>query len=699
MSGIAEICWPVQRAPEGLELLARAAGLPRRPTHRSYEAEPGEENVDASLKNTAARLGLEVEAVDASFGEIDSLLRSAGPAIIRAGGDTVVMLVRRRGRRLTVIGPDHRERAVRVDALRRALVDPEAAPLVADAERLADEAGVRAANRSAVASALVLERLRSRRLRGVWLLRIPSGASFGAQITRVGGRRQLVLLALAHASQYGLWIGAWWLLGRAALQGRLDASWLAAWALALLTLVPLQLAALWLQGRVAITVGALLKQRLLTGAFGLEPEEIRREGAGHLLGRVIEAEAVESLALGGGFMALLAALELVIAAGVLAIASPLLAMLLVLWTGIAGALAWVFFRRRLEWVRLRIGLTLDLIEAMIGHRTRIAQLRRAEWHRGEDEALERYVHVSSFMDRAAVALLAIVPRGWILVGLCGLAPTFVFGAGGSASPTALAIGLGGILLGFKAFHRLTAGVWSLAGAAIAWRQTAPIFDAATRRRSEPVATVSTTDSTTSMVLDATDLRFTHTGRNQPVLRGCTLSLAAGERVILQGPSGCGKSTLASLLAGLRTPQSGLLLADGLDRHTLGLDGWRRRVVLVPQFHENHLALGSVAFNLLMGAEWPAREADFTRAERVLRDLGLGDTLDRMPSGLLQTIGETGWQLSHGERSRVYLARALLQQPDVLILDESFAQLDPENMHLALDAVESRGNAVLLIAHP
>ena len=128
------------------------------------------------------------------------------------------------------------------------------------------------------------------------------------------------MLALAHASQYGLWIGAWWLLGRAALQGRLDAAWLAAWALALLTLVPLQLAALWLQGRVAITVGALLKQRLLTGAFGLEPEEIRREGAGHLLGRVIEAEAVESLALGGGFMALLAALELVIAAGVLAIA-------------------------------------------------------------------------------------------------------------------------------------------------------------------------------------------------------------------------------------------------------------------------------------------------------------------------------------------------------------------------------------------
>ena len=71
----------------------------------------------------------------------------------------------------------------------------------------------------------------------------------------------------------------------------------------------------------------------------------------------------------------------------------------------------------------------------------------------------------------------------------------------------------------------------------------------------------------------------------------------------------------------------------------------------------------------------------------------------MPSGILQTVGETGWQLSHGERSRLYLARALLQNPDVLILDESFAQLDPDTMHLALDTVVSRARSVVLIAHP
>jgi ATP-binding cassette subfamily B protein len=367
-------------------------------------------------------------------------------------------------------------------------------------------------------------------------------------------------------------------------------------------------------------------------------------------------------------------------------------VLLVLWTLGAAALGAVFFHRRLEWVRLRLGMTLDLIERIVGHRTRLAQQPRTEWHAGEDEALEGYVHAAAAMDRAAAWLLALVPRGWVVVALCGLTPMFV--GGGSAAT--IAVALGGILLAFRAFDRLTGGLWSLTGAAIAWRQTAPVFHAAARGAADRSAVEG---PPAPAPLDAVDLRFRHQGRGEPVLRGCTISVAPGDRVVLQGSSGGGKSTLASLLAGLRTPSSGLLLLGGIDRHSLGLAGWRRRVVLVPQFHENHLVLGSVAFNVLMGVEWPPREDDFARAERLLRELGLGGTLDRMPSGLLQTIGETGWQLSHGERSRIFLARALLQNPDVLILDESFAQLDPENLQLAIDAVSSRTPAVLLIAHP
>jgi ABC-type transport system involved in cytochrome bd biosynthesis fused ATPase/permease subunit len=71
----------------------------------------------------------------------------------------------------------------------------------------------------------------------------------------------------------------------------------------------------------------------------------------------------------------------------------------------------------------------------------------------------------------------------------------------------------------------------------------------------------------------------------------------------------------------------------------------------------------------------------------------------MPAGLFQQVGETGWQLSYGERSRVFLARALLQGADVVILDESFGALDPETLHQAMDCVRGRAETLVVTAHP
>lgn len=686
--------WPLARGAEGLELLARTAGLPvRSSTHAT--AAPGLGEREHLILDAAAALELDVDTVDTTVGGVDAFLRTSGPAIVRVGADSLLMLVACRGGSLRTVCPDHRVAWVSREVVRRAIVEPEAAPLRDETARLIEAAGVAPAKRATVVRALVNERLRTRKVPVGWVIRIPHGASFRAQLVAAGARRRAAWVVALHALQYIVWVCAWWLLGTAALQGRFDPAWLAAWTLALFTLLPLQLGALWLQGTLAIRVGALFKQRLLAGALRLDPEEIRTDGAGRLLGRVIEAEAVESLALGGGVMAVLAAVELVIAGGVLALAAPLLSALLVMWAAVAAALTFVYVRRRTDWVRLRVALTHDVIEKMLGHRTRAAQQPRDEWHHGEDETIERYVRASTVMDRAAVSLIGLVPRGWTLLGLCGLAPLFVSGA----PATSLAIGLGGVLLAFRAFDRLTSGLWSLTGAAIAWRQTASVFAAAARSAGSTASTTPLGANRDGSQLEASDLRFTHAGRSDPVLRGCSLAIAPGDKVLLEGPSGGGKSTLASILSGLRSPQSGLLLLGGLDPQTLGLAAWRRRVVLVPQFHENHVVLGSVAFNALMGVDWPPSEGDFGRADALLRELGLGDTLDRMPSGLLQTVGETGWQLSHGERSRLYLARALLQNPDILILDESFAQLDPENMHRALTAVNARARSVLLIAHP
>jgi len=101
----------------------------------------------------------------------------------------------------------------------------------------------------------------------------------------------------------------------------------------------------------------------------------------------------------------------------------------------------------------------------------------------------------------------------------------------------------------------------------------------------------------------------------------------------------------------------------------------------------------------MGRRWPPRPEDLAEAEAVCAELGLGPLLARMPSGMMQMVGEGGWQLSHGERSRLYLARALLQGAEVVILDESFGALDPETLDQCVDCVYRRAQTLVVIAHP
>jgi ATP-binding cassette subfamily B protein len=300
-----------------------------------------------------------------------------------------------------------------------------------------------------------------------------------------------------------------------------------------------------------------------------------------------------------------------------------------------------------------------------------------------------------------VALQVLVPRCWLLVGVLGLAPGFVTG---SSLPVGLAVGVGGLVLAYRALRGLVESLDRLMGAFIAWQRIQLFWRAAARR--EPLgqpgltALLSPAPSPDGRpLLDGRDLVFRYRDRPEAVLQGTGLRIHAGDRILLEGTSGGGKSTLAALLAGCRVPTSGLLLLEGLDRETLGAEGWRRRVVVAPQFHENHVLMGTFAFNALMGRGWPPRRADLEEAERVCRALELGPLLDRMPAGMQQIVGETGWQLSHGEKSRLYLARALLQHAEVIILDESFAALDPQTLQRTLRFVLEKAPTVLVIAHP
>ena len=700
------IAWPANRVGEALEALAQRSGL--RPKSIELPMPPGNIADDPHrlglwIESAASSLGLEVEPIEIRYADIERALATAAPALIRCSDGQLLVLPDAE----TVLDPDlelqrwGRETlcAEICAAAEVPFLNDLGAPFLSELDNLLKATAIPERRRNRVRAALLRQRLAGARVGHAWLLRLPPGSSFGLQLRLARIPQRLAMLAGAHVVQYVLWLASWFIVGLGALEGRLDRGLLLAWALLLLTLVPIRGIITWLQGLVSITVGGMLKERLLCGALRLKPDEIRHQGAGQLLGRVIESEALESLALSGGFMALVSVIELVLAAVVLSAGAGGIghALLLALWMAIVGVLGWRYFQEERRWTDARISMTHDLVERMVGHRTRLAQEPREHWHDSEDQGLERYQNVSQAVDRRGALLMAVVPRGWLVVGVAGLAPTFVSGHAAAA----LAVSVGGLLLAYRAFRRLASGMWNLTEAAIAWKQVAPLFEAAAREETpgSPALAAMESASEREAIIEARDIIFRYPNHPEPVLQRCNLSIAAGERLLLEGPSGGGKSTLASLLTGMLRPESGLLLARGLDRQTLGAHGWLRRVASAPQFHENHVLTGTFAFNLLMGKDTWVSEKDYHEAESICRELGLGPLLEKMPAGMLQMVGESGWQLSHGERSRLYIARALLQGSDVLIFDESFAALDPENLRLALDCVMNRASTVMVIAHP
>ena len=706
-SDVLNLAWPASKLGEALEAIARKSGLSPRQVEAPNPASSQITNrtsLGAWVEITAGMMGLEAEPVETTYPKVDSFLQSAGPALVPVMDKLerrYFALLGSTGRNVMILAPDVSIHRLNRELVRKALIVDQEAPLEQGVEGLLSKAGVPRRRFARARAAVMRERLSQARLDAGWLLRLRPGAGFWRQLRFARLPRHLVNLGILYALQYSLALLAWWILGKAALGDHLDRGWLLAWALLLLTAAPLRLFAGWSQGLFVIGAGGLLKQRLLYGALRLEPEEVRREGVGQLLGRVIESSSVESLALSGGFLGLVAAIELAMAAMVLGLgaAGALHVIALLVWVALALLISWWYLRRSRPWTEMRLTMTNDLIERMVGHRTRLAQEARESWHEGEDQMAERYIESSGAMDRAAT-IHAGVARGWLLIGVAGLVPVFI---SGNASPAAIAISLGGILLASRALMKLIQSMSSLASAAIAWRQAAPLFRAAAREESEAPAAAQLDFGMSEplagqTVLEAHDVGFRYQGRGEAVLRGCNLRIHVGDRLLLRGASGGGKSTFASLLTGLRSPESGLLLLGGLDQRTLGSDAWRKRVVAAPQFHENHVITSTFAFNLLMGRRWPPTEEDVKEADAVCRNLQLGDLLDRMPAGMLQMVGETGWQLSHGERSRLYMARALLQGADVVILDESFGALDPETLRQCLRYALDYSPTLLVIAH-
>ncbi|SRR5579875_617118 len=196
------------------------------------------------------------------------------------------------------------------------------------------------------------------------------------------------------------------------------------------------------------------------------------------------------------------------------------------------------------------------------------------------------------------------------------------------------------------------------------------------------------------VLRLENVSFSYDSREAPVLHDVTIAINCGQITAIIGPSGAGKSTIADILMGLVTPQHGRVTVDGVAMTELQMRAWRERVGYVAQ--DTFLLHDTIRANL----RWAHPQASETEMYRALEMAAAGDFVARLPKGLDTVVGDRGILLSHGERQRIALARALLRQPQLLVLDEALNSLDSETEQKVWRAVEGlRGKVtVIVIAH-
>jgi ATP-binding cassette subfamily C protein CydCD len=188
--------------------------------------------------------------------------------------------------------------------------------------------------------------------------------------------------------------------------------------------------------------------------------------------------------------------------------------------------------------------------------------------------------------------------------------------------------------------------------------------------------------------------FAYPGGRRAAHEGLSFAVAAGERVGVVGPSGAGKSTVARLLLRLHDPQSGRILIGGRDVRTLTLSELRSNVALVSQ--DTYLFHGTVEENLRMGK----RDATHEELEQVARAANAHDFIQSLPQGYRTVVGERGVRLSGGQRQRIAIARALLRDAPILVLDEALSAVDAESEAVIQEALDRlmRGRTTLIFAH-
>jgi ATP-binding cassette, subfamily C, bacterial CydC len=429
----------------------------------------------------------------------------------------------------------------------------------------------------------------------------------------------------------------------------------------------------------------------------LAPAQLESYRSGELLGRMVgDVDALQGLYVRGLGPPLVALMVGAASVGVTAAVLPLAAGILAAGLLVAGVLvpsvAWAVNRaagRRQNAARAQ--LTAELVELLRGGPELVVYGRREETVarvRSSDRELARLARRDALAGGLAEAL-SIVVTGVTVAGV--LAVAVAAHDTGTLDRVLVATLALLALASFEAVSPLPAAARELSANLAAGRRVLELTDREPSVR-DPAKPLPPPPLCPAVALEGVTARYG--AGQQPVLADLDLSLDPGRRVALVGPSGAGKTTVTSLLLRFLDPEEGRVTIAGRDLREYRQLDVRRTFALAGQ--DAHLFNSTIRANVAL-ARPTATDAEL---EDALRRAQILDWVDSLPDGLETLVGEEGTQLSGGQRQRLTLARALLADAPVLVLDEPTAHLDPETAEdLVRDVFAAAGDrTVLLITH-